>query len=363
MGKPLRYTALSALCAAFLLTGGLPGAADASLDETKQLLQKGLTLVELDQEIARLSVQETRLGEDITKTEGLIRDNQVKVAETREHAGKVLRAYYMGDRGNLWMMLFSAKSLTEALSMYEYLSMIFNNDQHSLNAYSDSYKTLTESKNRLETERLDLQEVKAAFLAQRDKAAAVQKEIEETIRASSNAETLRAELDRFTNEWKEKGIPLFRTYLSSIAQSMNSLPELLTGPNGQKYLKEANFAKKYAVFEITDTDLIEFFRGKDPLFRNITFEFQDEVFKVAGQDNGTEITINGHFTIENTPVNRLLFHVDQLGYNGFILPDTSNRALEQEFDLGFTPSKLVSGFDITEVTMKGGKLSLKLKMN
>lgn len=361
MGKPLRYIILMILSAAILLSRGTPGSADSTLEDVKKLLQKGLTLVELDQEIARLSSRELKIEDEIVKTEEEIVSNQEKVAQTREHAAKVLRAYYMGDRDNLWMMLFTAKSLSEALSIYEYLSVIASNDHHSLDAYSDSYRTLTDSKKKLEDERQELQEVKASFISQREKALAVQKEIDETLAASTDAEALKAELDKFTTEWKEKGIPLFRTYLTSISQAMQSLPELLSGKNAEKYLKVSGLSM---VFSIPETDLIEFFRSKNPLFQNITFQFADDSFQAFGNDNGTMISITGRYTVENDPVNRLQFHVDQLSYNGFILPDTSNRALEQEFDLGFTPSKHVKDFkfQVTEVTMKDGKLSFKLKL-
>lgn len=363
MGKSFRITVIMALIASFLLAGGLPGAADSLLEETKKLLQKGLTLAELDQEIARLSVQETKLGGDIMKTEEQITANQAEVAKTREHAAKVLRAYYMGERDNLWMLLFTARSLSEALAIFEYMNMIIENDHHSLNAYSDSYKVLVDAKQKLETERLELQEVKTAFINQREKAAAVQREIDETIRASADAEALKAELDRFTNEWKEKGLPLFRKYLSSISEAMQGLPDLLTGKNADKYITDIDLFKKTMAFSISDTDLTGFFRSKNPIFENITFRFEGGSFHAAGKENEIEVSITGHYTVEAEPVNRLMFRVDELTYNGFVLPETSNRALEQEFDLGFTPSKYVKGIEVTEVTMKGGKLGLKLKQN
>ncbi|WP_438446284.1 coiled-coil domain-containing protein [Gorillibacterium sp. sgz5001074] len=357
MGKPLRYTILIILCAAILLSQSSPGSADTTLDEIKQLLQKGLTLSELDQEIARLSGREIQVGEQIGRTEELIAANQADVTKTREHAAKVLRAYYMGDRDKLWMLLFSAKSLSDALSIYEYLNMIVHNDHHSLNAYTDSYQALTDSKSKLENERQELQAVKARFIEQREKALAVQKEIDEALAASANAAALKTELDKFTQEWKEKGVPLFRSYLTSISSAMQSLPELMTAEN-----LDINIAKRTLTFTITDVKLTEFFRTKDPIFHNITFGFEDDSFKAFGTDNGTQVSIIGKYTVESEP-NRLQFHVERLTYNGFVLPDTSNRALEQEFDLGFMPSKYIKGVEATDMTMKGGKLSLKLKQN
>lgn len=362
MGKALRCGITFVLGAVLMASGGLSGLADSALEETKQLLQKSLTLYEIDQEIARLSVQEEKIGQEIRSTEERLDLQQKEVASTREHAGKVLRAYYMGDRDHIWMLLFSAKSITDALSVYEYLNMILQNDQRSLTAYADSYRSLQGTLHDLESTQAELQEVKGSFIAQREKVAALQKEIDAQLQNNPEADDLVREMDRFTKEWQEKGIPLFRSYLSAISTAMQSLPELLTGDQGSKFIKNANLAQKSMEFEIGDTELNEFFRSKNPLFANMSFRFEDGSFIASGKENGVEVSIAGRYTVENDPANKLQFHVEKLTFNGYILPETSNRALEQEFDLGFTPGTYVKGLNVTEVTLKSGKLNLKLKL-
>lgn len=363
MGKLMRFVLIIILCLPFLLVGSQPGAADPTLEEMKLLLQKGLNLAELDQEIARLSSQEVKVGSKIADTEQQILQNQEQVAATRIHAGKVLQAYYMGERTNMWMLLLSSRSLTDAITVYQYFDMIMQNDQQTLTAYSDSYKGLAEAKALLTAEQDELGRVKAAFIEQREKAAALQQEIEATIVASADADALRAELDRFTTEWKEKGVPLFRKYLSSISEAMQGLPELLTGKNADKYLIDINLVKRSMVFQISDKDLTEFFRSRNPLFQNLNFEFINGSFHAFGKEDQTEVSITGRYTVENSDGNKLQFHVDQLTYSGFILPDSSNLALEQEFDLGFSPSRYVKGIEITEASMDNHAMTLKLKQN
>lgn len=363
MGKQLRIWGVTLLAAAFLFVGSVPGSADPTLEEIRLLLQKGLNLAELDQEIARLSGQEIRLGEKIIATESQIEDSKVQVAKTREHAGKVIRAYYMGERMDVWTMILSSNSFADALAVYEYYNMIVQNDFRKLTAYSDSYKSLAASREELLAEQKELTEIKTAFIAQREKAAMLQQDIESSIAVSADAAALRAELDRFTQEWKEKGVPLFRKYLSSISEAMQSLPELLTGNSGDKYVKELNLVKRSMLFEISDADLTTFLRSKNPLFENITFKFEKGSFQAFGQEQGTALSITGRYVVDNTDGNKLLFHVDELTYNGFVLPETSNRALEQEFDLGFTPSRFMSGIEATEVTMQDSMLRLGFKLN
>lgn len=343
------------------LGGVLPGSAEPTLEETRALLQKGLNLAELDQEIARLSAQDTKLAGQIAETELSITSNQEKVKQTREHAGKVLRAYYMGERVNIWMLVLSARSMSDAISIYEYFNLLVQNDHRSLDAYADSYTSLVASRELLQKERQELAEVKASFVAQREKALTIAQEIEAVIAASPDGETLRLELDRFTVEWKEKGVPMFRKYLASISEAMQSLPELLIGKNASTYIKDIDFKTGSMVFEIFDSDLTAFFRSKNPLFNNIGFRFENDELFASGREDGVDVAIKGHYTIENKNVNKLQFHVDQLTYSGFVLPETSNRSLEEEFDLGFTPSLFLKGISVTEVSMKNGILRLRIK--
>lgn len=355
MGKPKRICLLLLLCASFLFAGGLPSAADSTLEETKQLLQKSLTLLELDQEIARLTARESKIGEEMITTETLITENQAKVGETRQHAGKVLRAYYMGERDNLWMLIFSARSISEALTIFEYMNMIIQNDHHALDTYADSYKGLLDAKSKLEAEKVELATVKSAFMAQREKVIAVQKEIDEQLKASENAEALKVEMQKFTEEWKEKGLPLFRSYLGSMSEA---LPKLLNEDNAGNYMK---FTIKEIYFEISDAELTNFFRSQNELFNNMSFKFENDKFMASAIDNGTQVEIEGMFTVENDP-NRLMFRVDRLAYNGLVLPDTSNRALEEEFPLGFQPSKYYDGLTVHGITLKDGLLRLEIKL-
>lgn len=363
MGKQLRvYMLIAALGICFLFTFNSSAAAQLELDEMRQLLQKGLNLVELDQELARLSEEEKKIEQDIVETEADIAANQDNVAHTRERAGKVLQAYYMGERTNIWLMILTSESITSAIATFQYIGMLLDSDQLALNNYANAYKHLTQAMENLVDKQQQLHDVKELFLAERERAVALQQEIDEAIAASAHAEALQVEFDRFTQDWRERGIPLFHKYLSSISESMQGLPELLTGENAERYVKQINIRQRSMEFEISDEDLIVFFRSRNALFDNISFRFEDNQFQAYGTEDQVEISITGHYTIENIDVNMLLFHVNELTYNGFILPESSNRALEQEFALGFVPSSYVSGIEATEVSMEDGFMRLKLAM-
>ncbi|MNY82661.1 hypothetical protein D3C86_2249010 [compost metagenome] len=55
-----------------------------------------------------------------------------------------------------------------------------------------------------------------------------------------------------------------------------------------------------------------------------------------------------------------MFHIDNVVFNGLELPESTRQDLEDEFDLGFYPGKIVSFLHATEVESKDGVLYVKL---
>ncbi|WMT42423.1 hypothetical protein RE628_08665 [Paenibacillus sp. D2_2] len=84
---------------------------------------------------------------------------------------------------------------------------------------------------------------------------------------------------------------------------------------------------------------------------------------MQGSKEGLEISVEGHYTIENQPQNALVFHIDKLVFNGLELPDTTRTELEDEFDLGFYPKEIVPFIEATEAVIDEGQLTVKLKLS
>lgn len=345
---------------AMLALDGHAGSADPTPDELRQLLQKSLTVYELDQEIARLTVREQNLSEQLSSLEQQMSTIAAEMEITRERAGRVLRAYYMGDRPQFWMMLLSADSLSDLLTMYDYMSLMVSNDRRVLSAHAETYDKLELAKAELEATRAALGEIKQLFIVRRDEMLKLQQEIDEQVAQSEYGDQLQQEIERFTKEWEEVGIPLLRKYVAGIVLAMENVPELLTGENASKYVKSANLLSRTMKFEISDTDLTAFFHAKNPELQNLQLQFDDGLFIASGKEGDLEATIKGRYVISNDPVNHLEFIVEELIYQGFILPETSNQALQEEFGMGFVPSEFIPNLSVTEIRMDDGKMGLSL---
>ena len=355
----IRRSVLIYFCVFFFLNNGtysIAAVGDPSLAETKQLLQKSLTILQLDAEIARLTVQEGKVAEQIKQTLQQIKQQEGQVAETRNHAGKVLRAYYMGDRDQNWMLLLTAKSFSQAIAVVEYLNLMYQNDHLTLDKYVTSFKSLQNTQRKLETTQTDLKQVKNDFIIQRDRALALQKEVDDQIKLipEEKAKVILVQMEELRNVWKDKVLPIFEAYFAGISLAMKKLPEILTGDSRDKYFKGLTF-------QISDKDLTGFFHLHNKELANLAFRFENGQFAAYGKEGDISASIVGRYTVEQTP-NRLQFHVDKMTYNDNILDDTTNRAMEQQFDLSFSPEKYMPIIEATEVTTNDGLLTIKLRL-
>jgi hypothetical protein len=358
MIKLLRNLLIIYLCIFLYAFSSVRVFADPALDETKELLKKSLTIVQLDQEIARLSAQDLQVTAQIDTTKVNLVKQDLQVSDTREHAGKVLRAYYMGERESIWTLLFSAKSFADAIALYDYLSMIIANDHMLLNSYAQSYNELKNLQNQLIQTQGQLREVKSAFIAQRDRNIALQKEVDARLKLipKEQAKVILSKIDELKATFKDKVVPLFKKYFAGISQVMPVFVNHALKEDRDKYFKGTTF-------QVNDQDFTAFFRSQNKLFENLTFEFRDGKYSVVGIDGDIKASIKGHYTVEENP-NHLQFHVDELGYNDNILDETTRRYMEEEFDLSLSVENHTQGLlQAEEVTTENGFLTLKLKIS
>lgn len=332
---------------------------EPTLEETRELLQKGLTLYEMDQEIIRLTVKEEQTSLKISEVEQDIVVQQALVEKTKERAAHILRSYYMGERDSLMMLMFSMDNLTDALAVIEFVNMIFKSDQKTLDQYLTSYLELKNLHAELVDTQTNLQEIKQQFIIQRETLVRLQAELDLVLENHPDADRLTTLIEELTLEWENQGQPIFRSYFKALAEAMQQLSEIQTMHKNILSFKGTNIQ-----FQITDDQLNEFLIQKNKLFENFSFRFGDESIEAHGEQDDLNATIKGHYSLEREEESVLRFHLDELIFNGFTLPDSTTKALEEEFDLGFYPEKMsFLGFKLeaTELHTESGKLKVILK--
>jgi peptidoglycan hydrolase CwlO-like protein len=324
------------------------------------LVQKGLTIAEIDRELERLKREDAGLTARIAESEAKLAAQDKLAADKRRHAGQVLRAYYMGERDSLWVLLFSLHSFRDILKTFEYLSMILAGDHRKLADYTAAMNELKRLQNELVDAQARLRQTEADYLAQRDRLQKLQDELDRQLAGNAEAQTVMKRIESVTAEWQQRGIPLFRKYFDALAEAMKGLPELATAsPDGKTRLTLDGLN---ATFSITDADLNDFLRSRNPLFRDLAFRFVKDGVTAEGKSDGMTLSLQGAYELD--PAQKTIgFHVLKLTFNGYELPDTTVRDLERQVDLSFNPKTLVSFLEPTEVRQEEGKLTVRMKLN
>lgn len=331
------------------------------IERTNALLQTGLTLFEMEQEIVRLAQQEALLANEMKDVEQQIPMQQERVELMKERAAQVLRSYYLGERDNLLLLVLSVSSFSEALAAFEFIQTIVRSDQKKMLDYQEALDSLQALQFQLTEAEAQLNELKGKLISQRDEMLAMQTDFEAELEQHDDAASILEQIEQLTKEWQDKGLPAFRIYFQALADAMNHLSDIQS-----MYSNVISFRGTNIQFLITDEQLNAFLVSQDDLFTNLQFHFQDGYIEAMGEHEGMHLYVKGQFSLEDEPRNKMSFHIDELQYNDFILPESTMVALEEEFNLAFYPDQisfLGFTFKATELHMEPDSLRVILKFN
>lgn len=371
-----RRTAQIFLTAALLVISSAPVAATATPADTRpgsgaeaavpaagasgptgtSIRQQGLTIFELDKELVRLKEQEASLNEQMEEQRSLIARQQVTLDARTAAAGRVLRAYYTGQRDRMWVLLFRMGSLNEALLALDYLQAIVRNDFRTLRMYREALEGHRQLVAGLEAQQAEVVQLIAAYEQQRERLLAEQAELDRQLALLTEEEQQEEleQIEKLTLDWQNLGIPVFEEVLSALSAAMVDLPELLSD--------ESLFSLSGTSVQvrIPDDHFNSFLQSRNPLFERFRFAFRKEGLVVSGEVQGKPASFSGQFILETEPVNALRFEIRSILFDHYELPDTTQAALQQQYDLTFEPGKLLAGLVVSEIANEDGELRVKL---
>lgn len=329
------------------------------LDEgTRQLLEKSLSIVEIDSEIERISNRQIAMEQEQKQLEIELTQKRNQIKDKQDRAGAIVRSYYMGERDFLYSALLSIKNISGFMTIYGYYELIMNHDQDVLNTYQTEYANIQTTQQKISRNADELEEMKRNLMNQRERVIVLQESIEGSLETSSDPEAMQQMMNEFALYWENVGLYEVKRHFRALASAMKDLPEFVQNTKGIIRAKGA----KYSI-DITEDQLNTFLRSKDELFNVFSFRFDEDVISASGQSGNLSITVEGKYSIINQPKNGIMFHVTKLVFNNLELPDTTRRALEEEFDLGFYPQNLISFVKATEVKTSKNLLHVTLELS
>lgn len=326
-------------------------------DDIQGLLEKSLSVVEIDKEIVRIQEKKRELLAAMTDAESELREQELHIADKRDQAGEVLRAYYMGERDNLFSALLTMKSWTRFFQALDYVDIVVSQDKSKLNGYIDQFRSMQDDYKQLEGRQTELAEVERKLLEQRQRVLALEQSVEGQLNGRSDSDRIRLLMQELTSFWETAGLTEVREYFKALSAAMGKLPQWVQDNRDMLEVKGFNYT-----IRVPEDKLNEFLREQDERFNHFAFSFEDDAITAFGKREGMEISVTGHYSVQDEPKNGIIFHVDELLFNGFSLPDTTRSSLEDEFDLGFYPGLIMSFLKAKEVEITDGELVIKLAM-
>lgn len=358
--KRLAAAILAALISALLILR-LPVLAEEkpkSEEDVHSLLEKSLSVVEIDKEVARIAVEKEALLDTMSDMERQLAEQEIAIDGKRDQAGDVLRAYYMGERDMLYLSLLTTDSWTDFFTILDYLDILISQDKHTLNTYIGQYRDLHNQYTQLADKQAELVALEEKLKLQRERVIALEAELEGELAGRTDSERIRLLIEQLTSFWEEKGLTEVRAYFKALSQAMGELPGWLQDNKDLMEIKGFQYT-----IRVPEDRLNEFLREQDEKFNYFSFKFEDDRITASGKRDDIEISVSGHYSLIEEPDNGIMFHVDELKFNGFTLPDTTRAALEEEFDLGFYPGMLTKFLKANSVAIKDGELVIKLSVS
>jgi cell division protein FtsB len=351
MGK-VSYTKIGLTLLLILSLLPLQGAFGEGDRSEQEALQFFLSIHEIEKEIERVEAEEKKLQADLELYKDRILMQQQQMAAFKEQAGKVVRAYYMGDRIDLLLLLLDSGNFSDLMMRADYLSYIFEQDQERLTAYHDEVEQLKKLLKEKEERIQELNNLHTHLIAQKNLMSRIEGELANVMKGLPDKEKIRLLQQQLIRDWETRGIPTFDLFLTTISSSMSGV--------AKEFKDHVSFSLTGATLEVTDQDFTRYLRKQSDLFKNFQIQFDADGLTFFGEYEGIALTMKGVYVLESE--NTVSFEIRELLYNGFILPSSTTKNLQDKYDLGIYTEQIHEGIKIKDITLDKGTLNIRFSL-
>lgn len=333
--------------------------AQRQMDELQSLLEKGLSIYEIERELGRIQAKISETDASIQQMHENMDRLQLEIEANYERAGEVLRQYYMGDRIEFISLLLQVRSMSDFLIFYDWVQILIDRDRKYLEQYQSSLEEENILLAELQSEQERWVQLEQSYSAELKRVTALQAELDKELQSVPDAELVTAEISRLTEDWENNGLPWFRTYFQTLANTIHHLPEWLMTQSDA-----LSFERQHIAVHLSDDALNQFLLEHNDLFEGILFHFDQEQIRIEGEREQVALKISGSYVHQYSEEtgNRLDFQIDEMYYNDYKLPDTTAKELKEQFDLSFYPDKMTPLLRFKEFVQEEGKLIIYFQL-
>lgn len=339
-----------------LIVGSMPINAQSAPDDPKvrALLQEHLDRVEARREIDKLKIEQLNLEKRALSLQSQLKLQKANVEKQKLQVGRLLRAYYANERPSLLAALLAAESWSDFFLILDFLQIIYDRDREILNAYKLDVQLTTNMKNDLDSFRVTIKQSIAHYESQIKRLDQLNRQLDGKLSKLPDADKVRLLMTQLEEDWLKKGLPAFELYFEIISDSMRYLPEMVD-------LTQVEQSGSKLIVTFTDNQLNQFLAKKNQIFENTRFTFKDNEMWIEGIHEGAALTVMGGYELISPK--EMQFQVNQLIYDGYQLPKSTQDQLATKFDLGFYPTLIHPNIRIDSLVMSNGSLKLVVKFS
>ncbi|UFJ41893.1 hypothetical protein LOK74_05150 [Brevibacillus humidisoli] len=333
----------------------IPASAEKDLPLEQLILQQHFTQKELERNLALLKQEEKDLLSEMAQLELELNRQALVIDAMKRHAGDVARAYYTGERASLLVLLLEARNFNNFLMAAEFLQLLFERDMEKLETFQQARAKAealrSETRDRLQ----QVKRIRQHYEERLKEMIAIKMEKEKNLEQVDDPTSVQALMDHLVADWRERGLPTFRKFFGVLAGVMGQIPELATPDHIQS---NGLFSHTLTIGE---KEFNKFLISKNELFEQSYFQFADDQLIVEGSYDQINLRIVGEYELVSPT--ELKFHINQLMFDGFELPESTVDELEQEYDLGFYPSLINPNIRVESLSLGDQQLKLNLSLD
>jgi len=318
----------------------------------QEALQHYLTIHEIEKELDRIARAEQEIKDQLGLIAEQILIQQQNMSKQREEAGKIARAYYMGDRNDLLLLLLNAKDFQQMMRSYDFLSYLLERDQEKLKAFHNEMARLNDLRQQKEKQLADLDVLEAHLLAQKELMRQIENKLAHVMSSLSDRGRIEALQKELIEDWEKRGIPTFNLFLQNISDSMSGVAEA--------FKDHVSFTLGGAKLTVKDREFTNYLKNQDELFKDLRITFADDHITFFGKSQGIVFTMIGSYLVESEDF--VSFKIHEVQYNGFILPESTAKDLESRYNLGIYPSQINEKLKIKKLQLKDGELTIQFSI-
>lgn len=346
---------LHVLLVLLLMFSTLPVSAQEAAPLEQLILQQHFTQKEIERNLGLIKTEAQRLESDVAQLDVDLQRQKLVIEAMRRHAGDVAHAYYTGERVSLLSLLFDTENFNDFLLLFDFLQLLYQRDMSRLESFqaerAKAAAMQTDQQRRLVT----LKDLRLQYEKQLAEMLAIQAEKEKNVAELTDPTSVQSLMDHLIADWRTRGLPAFQTYFGVLSNVMFQIPELATP---ERITSDGLFSH---TFTIKQEEFNQFLISKDQLFKQSYFTFDNNQLIIDSTFNQMELQIVG--TYELVSPKELKFHINQLYFDGFELPETTIKEMEKAYNLGFYPELISPNILVEGITLTNQELKLLLKVN